>query len=140
MSAPEAQALFSRVLRIDGVSHGFFTRKGGVSTGVYASLNGGVGSRDAPEAVAENRRRMARALGVEAGHLIVPYQIHSVDALVVTAPFSERPRCDGLATATPGLALGVTGADCGMVLFADPRRARDRRRPRRLERRARRRA
>ena len=64
---------------------------------------------------------MARVLGVEADHLIVPYQIHSADALVVTAPFSERPRCDGLATATPGLALGVTGADCGMVLFADPR-------------------
>jgi YfiH family protein len=121
MSQPEAEALFSRALRVDGVSHGFFTRNGGVSCGVYASLNGGVGSKDAPEAVAENRRRMARALGVEASHLAVPYQIHSADALVVMAPFSERPRCDGLVTATPGLALGVTGADCGMVLFADPR-------------------
>ncbi len=119
MSEAEAQALFSRALCLDGISHGFFTRKGGVSTGVYASLNGGVGSRDAPEAVAENRRRMARVLRAEADHLLVPYQIHSADALVVSGPFSERPRCDGLATATPGLALGVTGADCGMILFAD---------------------
>ncbi len=119
MSERKAQALVSPALGVRGVSHGFFTRGGGVSEGVYASLNGGVGSKDAPEAVAENRRRMARVLGVEVDHLLVPYQIHSADALVVTGPFSERPRCDGLATATPGLALGVTGADCGMALFAD---------------------
>jgi YfiH family protein len=100
--------------------HGFFTRRGGVSTGVYATLNGGVGSKDAPEAVAENRRRMADALGVAADALLVPYQIHSADAQIVTAPFAgERPRCDGLVTATRGLALGVTGADCGVLLFAD---------------------
>ncbi len=121
MSEPEPAALFSHGLRVEGVSHGFFTRNGGVSGGVYASLNGGVGSRDAAEAVFENRRRMARALGVEASHLLVPYQIHSADALIAIAPFSERPKCDGLATATRGVALGVTGADCGMVLFADPR-------------------
>jgi YfiH family protein len=121
MAGPDAQALFAASLQIDGLSHGFFTRNGGVSSGLYASLNGGVGSKDAPEAVTENRRRMAQVLRVEASHLAVPYQIHSAAALVVMAPLSERPSCDGLATATPGLALGVTGADCGMVLFADPR-------------------
>jgi YfiH family protein len=120
MTAPEAQPLRAPSLAVDGISHGFFTRAGGVSTGVYESLNGGVGSKDSPWAVAENRRRMARILGVEPAHLLVPFQIHSADAQVVTGPFAERPRCDGLATATPGLALGVTGADCGMVLFADP--------------------
>ena len=72
MSEADAQALFSRGLSLDGISHGFFTRNGGVSGDVYASLNGGVGSKDAPEAVAENRRRMARLLCVDADHLLVP--------------------------------------------------------------------
>ena len=97
--------------------HAFFTREGGVSRGVYASFNGGVGSRDAPEAVAENRRRMAAHLG--ATTLLVPYQIHSPACLAVSEPWAERPQADALATATPGLALGVTGADCGMTLYAD---------------------
>lgn len=100
--------------------HAFFTRAGGASAGVYASLNGGVGSSDAREAVFENRRRMAEALGVAPTHLVVPFQIHSPDCLIVDAPFAERPRCDALATATEGLALGVTGADCGMILFSAP--------------------
>lgn len=100
--------------------HAFFTRAGGASEGVYASLNGGVGSNDAREAVFENRRRMADALGVAPTHLVVPFQIHSPDCLIVDAPFAERPRCDALATATAGLALGVTGADCGMILFSAP--------------------
>ncbi len=101
--------------------HAFFTRQGGVSTGVYHSLNGGVGSRDLPDAVAENRRRMAAVLGVEPARLVVPYQVHSAEALVVEAPFppEQRPRVDGVVTRTPGLALGVTGADCGIVLLAD---------------------
>ena len=105
-----------------GVAHAFFTRSGGVSEGVYASLNGGVGSRDAPEAVAENRARMAAALGVPADRLAVPYQVHSPDAIAISEHWAPdaRPRCDGIVTATPGLALGVTGADCGMILFADP--------------------
>jgi hypothetical protein len=102
-----------------GLSHGFFTRQGGVSTGVYDSLNGGVGSKDDPSAVAENRRRIAASLKIDPANLLVPYQIHSPDALVVTQAFAERPRCDALVTATPGLGLGVTGADCGMILFAD---------------------
>ncbi len=104
-----------------GLTHGFFTRHGGVSTGLYASLNGGVGSSDAPEKVAENRRRMAAHLEVAPENLLVPYQTHSPDALIVTEPFAERPRCDALVTAVTGLALGVTGADCGIVLFADAR-------------------
>lgn len=110
----------SRLLEADGVSHAFFTREGGVSGGIYASLNGGAGSRDEPAAVAENKRRMAGALGVSPQRFLVPYQVHSADALAVDAPWRERPRCDGVATSARGLALGVTGADCGVVLFCDP--------------------
>ena len=111
----------SRLLEHPGLAHGFFTRIGGVSTGLYASLNGGTGSRDDRAAVMENRRRMAETLGVAADRLVMPHLIHSPDAVIVTGPFADadRPRCDGLATRTPGLALGVTGADCGTVLFAD---------------------
>ena len=103
------------------IAHGFFTREGGVSAGVYASLNGGIGSRDDRADVAENRRRMAEALGVAPDRLVLPYLVHSPDAVVVSAPFTDadRPRCDGVATRVPGLALGVTGADCGIVLMAD---------------------
>jgi YfiH family protein len=110
-------------LRLPGVAHGFFSRRGGVSEGVYASLNAGVGSRDAPEAVAENRARIAAAIGVDPGRLAVPYQVHSPAAAAISEHWAPdaRPRCDALATATPGLALGVTGADCGMILFADVR-------------------
>ena len=122
MSLSSAEFLRAETLRTPGVAHGFFTRRGGVSKGVYASLNGGVGSRDAPEAVAENRALMAAALGIAADRLLVPYQVHSPDALAVSAPWTAdaRPRCDGLVTATPGLGLGVTGADCGILLFAAP--------------------
>ncbi len=117
-----APFLTAATLALPGVAHAFFTRAGGVSEGVYASLNGGVGSRDAPEAVAENRARMAAALGLPADRLAVPYQVHSPDALAISAHWAPdaRPRCDGIVTATPGLALGVTGADCGMILFAEP--------------------
>jgi polyphenol oxidase len=118
-----AQFLTAESLRIPGFAHGFFTRLGGVSQGVYASLNGGIGSRDAADAVTENRNRIADALAVTPDRFAVPYQVHSADAVAISAPIlpSARPRCDALVTATPGLALGVTGADCGMVLFADPR-------------------
>jgi polyphenol oxidase len=104
-----------------GLAHAFFTRRGGVSAGVYASLNGGAGSRDDPANVEANRAGMAAALGVARERLLVPYLIHSSDVVAVDAPWtaSERPRCDGLVTTTPGLALGVTGADCGILLFAD---------------------
>jgi purine-nucleoside/S-methyl-5'-thioadenosine phosphorylase / adenosine deaminase len=118
-----AQFLTAESLRIPGVAHGFFTRLGGVSQGIYASLNGGVGSRDTPEAVIENRARIGAALGAAPERLAVPFQIHSPDAVAITElwPETARPRCDALVTATPGLALGVTGADCGMILFADQR-------------------
>jgi polyphenol oxidase len=118
-----AQFLTAGSLQIPGLAHGFFTRLGGVSQGVYASLNGGVGSRDASEAVTENRARVAAALGTAPERLAVPFQIHSPDAVAISAPFmlGARPQCDALVTATPGLALGVTGADCGMLLFADLR-------------------
>jgi YfiH family protein len=117
----QADYLTLPTLRQPRLRHAFFTRRGGVSTGVYASLNGGVGSRDAPEAVAENRARMAAALGLAPDRLVVPYQVHSAKAVTISAPWAAdaRPRCDALVTATPGLALGVTGADCGMILFAD---------------------
>jgi YfiH family protein len=119
----EPAALAAENLALPGVAHAFFTRAGGVSDGVYSSLNGGVGSRDDPARVGENRARMARRVGVAAERLLVPYQIHSSEALFVAAPWAadERPRCDGLVTDAPGLALGVTGADCGMLLFADAR-------------------
>ena len=105
----------------EGVSHAFFTRQGGVSTGVYASLNGGVGSKDERAHVLENRARMAQTLGVKPDHFLVPFQYHSADAIVVDAPWDvdHRPRCDGVVTKTRGIGLGVTGADCGIVLFSD---------------------
>ncbi len=118
-----ADFLRAGALAAQGVAHAFFTRQGGVSTGVYESLNGGVGSQDEPACVADNRARMAQAMGVAPSHLLVPYQIHSADVLHVREPWppDARPRCDGLVTDVPGLALGVTGADCGMILFADAR-------------------
>jgi hypothetical protein len=124
MSASDGLAVLTADnLALPGVRHGFFTREGGVSEGVYDSLNGGVGSNDDPARVAENRARMARRIGAEAHRLLVPYQIHSSEALYVAEPWTAeaRPRCDGLVTDVGGLALGVTGADCGMLLFADAR-------------------
>jgi hypothetical protein len=106
---------------LPGIRHAFFTRAGGVSGGVYESLNGGVGSRDAAEHVAENRARMATALGVEPAHFLTAYQIHSPDVVTVEEPWAPdtRPRADALVTRTPGIAIGVSTADCGPILFAD---------------------
>ena len=117
-----AEFLTAATLDLPGVAHAFFTRRGGVSAGVYATLNGGVSSRDEPGAVVANRARMAAAIKVAPERLAIPYQVHSPDALAIAAPFPReaRPRCDALVTATPGLGLGVTGADCGMILLADP--------------------
>lgn len=101
-----------------GVAHGFFTREGGVSGGIYASLNGGPGSGDDGAAVVENRRRIAGRLGNR--HLVSVHQVHSADALVVTEPWTgDRPRADAMATDRPGIALGILTADCAPVLFAD---------------------
>jgi len=117
MALPVVQ---SDLLQADGIAHAFFTRQGGVSQGVYASLNGGRGSRDNPEHVAENLGLMADALGVTREKFLLPYLVHSPDCVIVDAPFgAERPRCDALVTRTRGLALGVTGADCGILLFSD---------------------
>lgn len=106
---------------LPGVAHGFFTREGGVSAGLYASLNVGLGSMDERDAVLENRARVARALGVETRSLAMPYQIHSPDVVVVDEPWpqGEGPRADALVTARKGVAVGVATADCGPILFAD---------------------
>jgi YfiH family protein len=103
-----------------GIRHGFFTRHGGVSRGGYASLNCGLGSRDDPDAVAENRTRVSRFL--DAHSLLTAHQVHSPTAVVVDRPWSreERPRADAIVTGTPGIALGVLTADCAPVLLADP--------------------
>ncbi len=102
--------------------HGFFTRQGGVSTGLYSSLNGGIGSRDDAANVAENRARMATALAVAPERLVTAYQVHSPDVIVAETPWTaaERPRADAIVTRVPALAVGVTTADCGPILFADP--------------------
>jgi purine-nucleoside/S-methyl-5'-thioadenosine phosphorylase / adenosine deaminase len=111
-------ASLSRLARI---RHAFFTRAGGVSEGVYATLNGGVGSDDAPARVDENRARMAAALGVTPDHLLTPYQIHSPEVAVAERAWARenRPRADAIVTRTPGLAVGVSTADCGPLLLAD---------------------
>jgi len=112
----------AETLLLPGIRHAFFTRQGGVSGGLYASLNGGLGSRDDAAHVAENRARMAAALGVEAQRLLNAYQVHSPDVVVVEVPWlpQARPRADAIVTRTPGLAIGVTTADCGPILLADP--------------------
>ncbi|HEV7334818.1 MAG TPA: peptidoglycan editing factor PgeF [Bosea sp. (in: a-proteobacteria)] len=103
-----------------GIQHAFFTREGGISTGIYASLNGGVGSQDDQAHVAENRARMAAHLGVERDKLVSVYQVHSPDVAVVTGPWpGERPKADAMVTIAHGVALGVSSADCGPILFAD---------------------
>src|SRR5262249_23589231 len=101
----------------------FFTREGGVSAGFYATLNGGIGSRDAPGNVRENRARMASALGLPPDRLLTAYQVHSAEAAVVDRPWAadQRPRADALVTSTPGLAVAITTADCGPILLADRR-------------------
>ena len=108
---------------VPGLRHAFFTRDGGVSGGIYAGLNGGVGSNDDPADVAENRRRMAAQMGVTPAHFLSVYQIHSPDAVVATGPWQggSRPRADAIVTRTEGLAIGVTAADCGPILFVDPK-------------------
>lgn len=104
----------------NGVKHGFFTRAGGVSGGIYASLNVGLGSSDDRVNVRTNRARVAEWLGVTVEHLATLHQVHSPEVVTLTKPLgSERPRADALVTDRPGLALGILTADCGPVLFAD---------------------
>jgi polyphenol oxidase len=111
--------LLSAVL---GLRHAFFSREGGVSEGIYAGLNGGVGSHDNPSHVAENRRRMAASLQVSPDRFLTVFQIHSPDVAVASTPWdaATRPKADAIVTRTEGVAIGVTAADCGPILFADP--------------------
>ncbi|MGH7247071.1 MAG: peptidoglycan editing factor PgeF [Pseudomonadota bacterium] len=110
------------ILALPGIRHGFFTRRGGVSEGVYASLNGGVGSNDSAVHVAENRARMAAAFSVASDRLLTAYQLHSPQVVVAETPWTPetRPRADGIVTRIPALAIGVSTADCGPILLADP--------------------
>ena len=101
------------------VRHGFFTRKGGASSGIFAGLNCGTGSSDQTEIVAINRARVAEAMGVGPEMLVTVHLVHSAKALPVTGPLSIRPEADALVTATPGVLLAVLTADCQPVLFAD---------------------
>ncbi len=107
--------------RGSGIAHGFFGRQGGVSEGIYAALNCGLGSKDARDLVGENRRRVADHLGAAPNRLLTAYQHHSADAIVVTEPwtFETMPKADALVTATRGIAVGALAADCAPVLFAD---------------------
>lgn len=104
-----------------GLKHGFFTRQGGVSVGIYQSLNTGLGSNDNRDDVVQNRHRVAAQMQVRPDHLLSPYQIHSSDVITVTRPWPEQAdrKADALVTDRPGLAIGVSTADCGPVLFAD---------------------
>lgn len=99
--------------------HGFFTRKGGASSGVFGGLNCGQGSSDQTEVVKINRARVAEAMEVASDHLVTVHQVHSANAVPVSGPMGERPRADAMVTATPGVALAILTADCQPVLFAD---------------------
>lgn len=105
----------------DGQRHGFFTRAGGVSDGLYASLNCGLGSRDRTARVIENRRRACLALNAAPAALATPYQVHGTNVLTLETPFAQgvRPEADGLVTRHPGIVLGILTADCAPILLAD---------------------
>ena len=107
---------------LPGIRHGFFTRDGGVSTGIYAGLNCGFGSNDDPALVGENRARVAGHLGSPVPAVLTLHQVHSAIAVTVDEhiPRLELPKADGAVTATRGLVIGALAADCAPVLFADP--------------------
>jgi purine-nucleoside/S-methyl-5'-thioadenosine phosphorylase / adenosine deaminase len=108
-------------LQCAGIAHGFFSRAGGVSRGLYASLNCGFGSSDDPLSVAENRRRALARLESSAHALVTAYQVHSADIAIVEQPWTRdhAPKVDGMVTRRPGIALGILTADCAPILFAD---------------------
>lgn len=105
---------------LGSVRHGFFTRRGGASSGIFSGLNCGAGSSDQSEIVEINRGRVAMAMGVEPSHLVTVSQVHSAIALPLDAPPEGKPEADALVTATPGIALAILTADCQPVLFSDP--------------------
>ncbi|SLN28534.1 Laccase domain protein YfiH [Falsiruegeria litorea R37] len=102
------------------VRHGFFTRRGGASSGIFAGLNCGTGSSDQTEAVAINRARVAEAMGVGPDGMAGIHQVHSADVVTAHSVSDERPKADGVVTATPGVVLSILTADCQPVLFSDP--------------------
>jgi YfiH family protein len=118
---PALSPLEAESLRLPGIAHAFFTREGGVSTGIYCGLNTGVGSNDARDAVFENRALAARHLGTTLERLVTPHQVHGTDAIVVEEVWTpdRRPKADAVVTRREGVAVGVGAADCGPVLFAD---------------------
>ncbi|MBO9447150.1 peptidoglycan editing factor PgeF [Ruegeria sp. R14_0] len=106
---------------LSSVRHGFFSRRGGASSGIFAGLNCGYGSSDQTEAVSVNRQRVAAAMEVEPDALVGVHQVHSPTVLKVDGPINgDKPKADAVVTATPGLALTILTADCQPVLFADP--------------------
>lgn len=107
---------------LPGIAHGFFTRQGGVSEGIHASLNCGLGSEDDRARVMENRRRVAATLGDERWPVVTLYQTHSATARIVSGAQdpADLPKADAVVTATPGVVVGALAADCCPVLFADP--------------------
>ena len=107
--------------RLDGVRHGFFSREGGVSQGLYASLNCGLGSGDALDAVLANRARAAAQLDVAADSLVTCYQVHGTEVIKVETPWprDRLPKADAMVTRQPGIALGILTADCAPILLAD---------------------
>ncbi len=111
----------TNLARLSNIRHGFFTTEGGISAGIYASLNCGRGSNDELSAVNENRRRVAGHLGANTDDVVTPYQVHSPDVLIATdiIDHNDLPKADAVVTATPGLAIGILTADCTPVLFAD---------------------
>ncbi|MDD9908136.1 MAG: peptidoglycan editing factor PgeF [Ahrensia sp.] len=105
---------------LSGIRHAFFTRPGGVSSGIYAGLNAGLGSGDQREDVIENRNRMADWIGCEHDSIASPYQVHSPDCVITRSAWQDnRPKADGVATDKQWLVMGIVTADCGPVLFAD---------------------
>jgi YfiH family protein len=114
--------LKSANLSVPGIAHGFFGRVGGVSKGIYASLNCGPGSKDSCDDVMENRARATAALAPGAA-LVTLYQVHSAEAVTVAAPWPipENPKADAMATDRPGIALGILTADCAPILLTDPK-------------------
>lgn len=117
---PQVETLSSPMLAaLPGVRHAFFTRKGGVSKDVYDSLNVGVGSKDDPEAVQENRARAAAVMGVDLPSLLTCFQVHSAIAVNASEPWAARPQADAVVTSARGLACGALAADCAPVLLAD---------------------
>src|SRR5207253_3631623 len=121
-SAITLDALADAPMAASGIRHAFFTRKGGVSGGIYAALNCGFGSHDDPEKVAENRAIAAAELGLGVDRLVSCHQVHGTATITVEQPWrrEQNPRADGMVSAVPGIALGILAADCAPVLFADP--------------------